>query len=131
MGRDAMASCLVLAGIDPDLKITGDEKVDMLTIVTETFSRTDSGKSWRTVPDETTTETLPWDRRDVGFDERYGESVHLKITSDDTLRWFRRLGGSEYAERSYTPHGYIVTRLVSSDPSRTVRKVRRFRFTEV
>lgn len=100
-----------------------------LTIITETYSRTESGKSWRTKPDETTTESFPWDRRDANG-ERYGEDVHRKITDDDTLRWFRRIGGSETAERSYTPVGYIVTRLTSSNPGRTVRKVRRFRIAE-
>lgn len=106
----------------------------MLEIITETYSRTESGKSWRTNPDETETKTLPWYLRDVPFDPDYmawGSDMHRKITSDDTLRWFRRLGGSEYAERSYTPVGYIVTRLTSTDPSRTVRKVRRFRITDV
>ena len=105
--------------------------VYMLTIITDTYSRTESGKSWRAVADETETEVFPWDRRDAEPFGRYGEDVHRKITSDDTLRWFRRLGGSEYAERSYTPVGYIVTRLVSANPDRTVRKVRRFRITNV
>lgn len=91
----------------------------MLTITTETYSRTDSGKSWRSKPDETRTETMPWRDR--------GEDVHRKITCSDTLRWFRRLGGSETAERSYTPVGYIVTRLTSTNPDRTVRIVRKFR----
>jgi hypothetical protein len=30
----------------------------MLTITTETYSRTESGKSWRSKPDETETESL-------------------------------------------------------------------------
>lgn len=102
----------------------------MLTITTETYSRTESGKSWRSQPDETETVTLPWDRRDVAPDANYGKHMHRNITSDDTLKWFRRLGGSEYAERSYTPVGFIVTRLVSTNPDHTVRKVRRFRITE-
>lgn len=101
----------------------------MLTITTETYSRTESGKSWRSQPDETTTEILPWDRRDANGAQS-GEDMHRKITGTDTLRWFRRLGGSEYAERSHTPVGYIVTRLVSMSPSRTVRKVCKFRITD-
>lgn len=103
-----------------------------LTIITETYSRTDSGKSWRTKPDETETETLPWYSFDAtGGLDRYGEELHRKITEADTLRWFRRIGGSEYAVRSYTPAGFIVTRLVSTSPDRTVRKVRRFRIADV
>lgn len=102
-----------------------------LTMVSETYSRTESGKSWRTQPDETTTETFPWDRRDVTDGARYGEDVHRAVTADDTLAFFRRLGGSERAERSYTPVGYIVTRQTSSNPDRTIRRVRKFRITDV
>lgn len=102
----------------------------VLTITTETYSRTESGKSWKTHPDETETETMPWDYRDAKG-EQSGEDRHRKITADDTLRWFRRIGGSEYAKRSYTPVGFIVTRLVSTNPDRTVRKVRKFRITNV
>lgn len=104
----------------------------MLTIVTETFSRTESGKSWKSQPDETETETMPWYSFDAsGGLDRHGEDVHRKITAPDTLRWFRRIGGSEHAVRCYTPVGYIVTRLTSTDPSRTIRRVRRFRITDV
>lgn len=111
----------------------------LLTITRETYSRTESGLSWCTKPDETETETLPWHRIDPDPSDptgvawitrdRWGEDVHRKITEPDTLRWFRRLGGSEYAERCYTPVGYIVTRLVSTNPDRTVRVVRKFKIT--
>lgn len=103
----------------------------MLTIVTETFSRTESGKSWKSQPDETEIDTVPWYSRDVPKDARYGEDLHRKITNEDTLKWFRRIGGSERAERSSTPAGYIVTRLVSTSPERTLRRVRRFRITDI
>lgn len=94
-----------------------------LTITTETYTRTDSGKSWRSKPDSTeTTDPMPW--RDLG------QTTHRNITSDDTLRFFRRLGGSETAIRSYTSAGYIVTRLISTSPDRQVRKVRRFTITD-
>lgn len=103
----------------------------MLTITTETYSRTDSGKSWQSRPDEVETETLPWGWRDAAASGsiRCGEEKHRYITEPDTLKWFRQLGGSEYAERSYTPVGFIVTRLISSNPDRTIRKVRKFRIT--
>jgi len=101
----------------------------MLTITTKTYGRTDSGKSWSSKPVETQTERLPWNVQ-RGLGDRYGKNVHSKITSADTLSWFRRLGGSEYAERSYTPIGFIVTRLISTDPSRTIRKVRTFSITD-
>ena len=109
----------------------------MLTIIREVYSRTDSGKGWRTQPGTTDTETMPWYHRDtlpncLCCDTKpCGESVHHRITESDTLRFFRRLGGSEYAERSYTPAGYLVTRLISTNPDRTVRIIRKFRFSEV
>jgi len=103
----------------------------MLTIMTDTYSRTESGKSWRTTPILSKTEALPWEHRDRTDEERWGERVHRYITEADTLKWFRRLGGSETAVRSYTPVGYIVTRLTSTNPDRTVRIVRRFRITGV
>lgn len=108
-----------------------------LTMTREVYSRTESGKSWRTKPDEVETESLPWyhlDAQDANLPNitmSWGEHVHRNITADDTLAFFRRLGGSEYAERSYTPVGHIVTRLVSSNPDRTLRVVRKFRITDV
>lgn len=105
----------------------------LLTITRETYSRTASGKGWKARPDEVETETLPWHATPerIGDVARSGEDKHHKITDADTLRFFRRLGGSEYAERSHTPVGYIVTRLVSTNPDRTTRIVRRFRITNV
>lgn len=103
----------------------------MLTITRETYSRTESGAGWRSKPDATETETLPWEHRNRFEDERWGERVHAYITEPDTLRWFRRLGGSEYVVRNYTPVGYIVTRLVSTNPGRTVRVVRKFTITGI
>lgn len=101
----------------------------ILTITTETYSRTDSGKSWRSEPDTSEMRTRPWHHRDA-FGQQSGEDLHHKITCADTLRWFRRIGGSEYAERSYTPVGFIVTRLISTNPDRTIRRVRKFRITD-
>ena len=107
----------------------------MLTIVRDTYSRTESGKGWRAQPYRIETETMPWHHRDACTTEhttqRWGERMHHYLTEDDTLRFFRRLGGSEYAERSYTPAGYVVTRLISTNPGRTVRLIRTFRFTDV
>ena len=50
------------------------------------------------------------------------------ITNDDTLSFFRRLGGSEYAERTYTKYGYFITRLISKSPDRETKIVRTFKF---
>jgi len=88
-----------------------------LNFTEKEYSRTDSGKSWRAQPDEVTEKIV--DR-----------NFHSNMTSEDTCKFFRRLGGSESVERSYTSQGYIVTQLISMDPGRTVRKVRTFSIVE-
>lgn len=50
------------------------------------------------------------------------------ITNVDTLKWFRRLGGSETAQRNYTNMGYMVTRLISISPDKSIKVVREFNF---
>ena len=52
------------------------------------------------------------------------------ITSDETLKWFRRFGGSETAQRGYTSQGYNVYRLISRSPSRDCKTVRDFNFVD-
>ena len=80
----------------------------------ETYSRTESGKSWKSKPDEVKTGT-------------YTQEQYENCTNEETIKWFRRLGGSEHVTRSYTFAGYIPTRIISSDPSRAIRKVRTFK----
>ena len=87
-----------------------DTKIRMTT---KEFSRTASGKGWQSKPHTEQCETINRDCYD-------------NIACDDTLAWFRRLGGSETAQRSYTSQGYIVTTLISSNPDRTIKKVRSF-----
>jgi hypothetical protein len=50
------------------------------------------------------------------------------ITNVDTLKWFRRLGGSETAKKNYTSKGYMITKLTSTSPDRTIKVVREFNF---
>lgn len=50
------------------------------------------------------------------------------ITSKDTLRWFRRLGGSETAIKTYTNIGYKTVKLTSSSPDKQIKVVRTFKF---
>ena len=60
--------------------------------------------------------------------EELTEKAYKLITGDDTLKWFRRLGGTETAQRSYTCRGYNVTRLTSTSPDRQTKIVRTFKF---
>ena len=50
------------------------------------------------------------------------------ITSDDTCKWFRRLGGSEVKTMAYTSDGYKCVKLISTSPDRQIKKVREFSF---
>lgn len=50
------------------------------------------------------------------------------ITNKDTLKWFRRLGGSETAKKSYTSRGYNVTKLISTSPDKSIKVIREFNF---
>lgn len=56
------------------------------------------------------------------------QEQYNNITSDNTLKYFRRLGGSETATRNYTERGYNVVKLISTSPGKDVRVVREFSF---
>ena len=70
-------------------------------------------------------------RKESGKPEEVTEKVisrevYTNITEDGTLKFFRRLGGSETATRTYTPMGYCVTKLISTSPDKKTRVVRAF-----
>lgn len=46
----------------------------------------------------------------------------------DASPFFRRLGGSEYAERAYTCAGYLINRITSRSPDRKEKRIARFYF---
>ena len=52
--------------------------------------------------------------------------VYNNITSKETIKFFRGLGGTEKATRK----GGRVTKLVSTSPSGELRKIRTFTFSE-
>jgi len=56
---------------------------------------------------------------------------HSLATCDDTVKWFRRLGGSESIERSYTSAGYLVTKLISTSPDKQNKTVREYSFKTI
>tara|TARA_R110000824_G_scaffold81087_1_gene203642 strand:- start:190 stop:459 length:270 start_codon:yes stop_codon:yes gene_type:complete len=60
--------------------------------------------------------------------EEITPTQYRNITSNDTLKWFRRLGGSETAERSYTCRGYNITTLTSTSPNKQSKTIRQFKF---
>ena len=59
--------------------------------------------------------------------ELINKQIYNNITSSETLKFFRRLGGSETAQKSYTSGGYITTRLLSKSPDRKTQVERLFK----
>jgi len=66
--------------------------------------------------------------RDAQKTEEITKREYNLICGDDTLKWFRRLGGSESAQRSYTCAGYVITKLTSTSPDRQNKTIREFKF---
>lgn len=85
-----------------------------ITMTCERFNKKPNTKNGWT---KTESETSVIDEREYQY-----------TVCDDTLSWFRRRGGSEYAERSYTCYGYKVTKLISQSPDRQSKTVRVFSF---
>jgi len=53
---------------------------------------------------------------------------YARTTGKDTLKWYRRRGGSEYAKRKYTSQGYLIVKLVSTSPDKQNKTIRTFEF---
>ena len=60
--------------------------------------------------------------------ETISEENYNKITNDTTLKWFRRLGGSETSFKNYTCEGYLTTKLISTSPTKQTKIIRTFKF---
>jgi hypothetical protein len=58
------------------------------------------------------------------------EEQHNLTTNDDTVKWFRRLGGKETVQRGYTFNGYVVTKLVSTSPDKQTKVIREYKFNK-
>ena len=50
-------------------------------------------------------------------------------TGKETQQWFKRIGGSETATKSYTSAGYLVTHLVSTSPDKETKIIRTYKIT--
>ena len=60
--------------------------------------------------------------------ENISKEEYNNITSKETQRFFRRLGGSETAQRTYTSAGYLITKLTSISPDKKTKSVYQFKF---
>ena len=59
------------------------------------------------------------------------EDEYENMTSEDTIRFFRCIGGYERAYRNYTFKGYVITNLYSISPDRSERIIRDFKFVKI
>ena len=83
-----------------------------ITLITNRYERTSSGKSWKKNPVETDEEVIS------------PKKFELIISS---IPFFRDLGGSERVTKGYTIAGYIPVELSSISPSRETKIVRSFK----
>jgi hypothetical protein len=49
----------------------------------------------------------------------------------DSVKFFRRLGGSETITNGYTCSGYVGTKLVSTSPDKQTKVIREFKFESI
>jgi hypothetical protein len=55
------------------------------------------------------------------------EREHNLATKDETIKWFRRLGGKENVTRAYTALGYVPIKIVSTSPNGFDRTIREYK----
>lgn len=85
-----------------------------ITLITERYKKEEKKKTvYKLVSEETETIDI----------RKYNN-----ITSDDTIRYFRRLGGTETIQKQYTCIGYVITKLASTSPDKQSKIVRNFKF---
>ena len=88
--------------------------MEQITMIKKRLEKNPSTKTTFKVLDEVT-EVIPRERYEF-------------ITKPETLAWFRFVGGTETAERSYTCRGYNITRLTSTSPDKQIKVIREFKF---
>ena len=84
-----------------------------ITMTKKYYERTDSGKSWKSKPYQVET----WEMTREQYDN---------YTSEDAIKFMRRLGGSEHVTRCYTSIGYVPYEIGSISPDRTEKRVATF-----
>ena len=90
------------------------EKNTFAILTAKTYSRTDSGKSWKSKPDFETTKQIT-------------KRNYVNITCDDTLKFSRRMGSSKTVTRGYTSEGYIPVKLSSIPSTKHCKRICTFK----
>lgn len=78
-----------------------------------------------------TTERYYKDGKAWKLDDTETEAVDLKTVQRiaDSVKFFRRLGGSETLIKGYTCAGYNPVKLTSTSPDKTARTIRTFNYS--
>lgn len=95
----------------------GYHSIDDNAIIEKTkkvFSRTESGKNWKTKPDTTETEKIT------------AREYFNLVNSVSFMNGF--LGGYARAEKGYTYYGYIPVKITLINPGRTEKHVETYKF---
>lgn len=80
-----------------------------------TYTRSNECKSWQEKVNST-------EKREISLNE------YELLTNDDTIKFFRRLGGKETIKRNYTLNGFCIVYLSSISPDNQLKVVRKFKF---
>ena len=83
-----------------------------ITLTTERYERTSSGKSWKKNPVES--------NKSIINSENFKNII-------SSIPFFRNLGGSERVTKGYTIAGYIPVELTSISPDKETKIVRKFK----
>ena len=83
----------------------------IILVKEEYYTRTASGKSWKSKPDQVDLERVTPD---------------YYYNTCDAIPFFKALGGSERAVFNYTYCGYLVTRITSVSPDKQNKVIRKF-----
>lgn len=59
------------------------------------------------------------------------EKEYFLTTNDNTIKYFKRLGGRETVTRGYTCAGFKIVKLVSTSPDKETKIVREFNFKTI
>ena len=59
------------------------------------------------------------------------EKEYFLTTNDNTIKYFKRLGGRETVTRGYTCAGFKIVKLVSVSPDKETKIVREFNFKTI
>lgn len=62
------------------------------------------------------------------IEEKISKKQYDNITNDNTIKWFRNLGGSEKVTYGYTSRGYKIIKLISTSPNKENKSIYEFNF---